>query len=704
MTKCCPPGHIFSGNPKVECVPAPSNATQLHVLQRNATGEFQGLPQCDEPEDVTTMPLNSFDSNRFIEVPACLEIVYDQETEKSTVTVVSCRSNKDRQMKTINASLSQLAHIRKCCPQETIFDERTKTCVSWTNESQSVVTFLPNGLADVDFVIISSEGPPTCKGPIVDYKIDPDDIFLRNDTFSVIVPAFKNDVIVKEELLINEDDTCLEMIPDTVSNRRLIARICRPPEFCDKNACIRKCCAEDEFFYAKGCNKFAIPEEPKEFYQAFASAVNQTESSAFNTSNDYGVLIGKPCRYDMFPVHPSEEKWFATSEGHILIEGYPLYRHNQYCMDIFYNNSMTPFDQDFHLFMCFNNPVIQENRRITFRVNTALEIVSCTFLLITLLVYVCLPSLQNLHGKTLMCHVGSLFLAFTCLAILTWVVPGSPFDNEEKETARITCKALAYTMLFCFLSSFSWLNVMCFDIWWTFGILRGSTITKARGHRKKFLLYCSYAWGLSLLVSILAIVADSTDILPDYLQPDIGNRNCWFTQDSSSYGELTFFIGPVTVQLIVNMVFFILTSVHCNKVKAEIRRMTTDPADPRSKRFHSDRIKFMMNIKLFIVMGISWTCEVISFLLKKYLEDVSWHQTLFYASDVFNLLQGLLIFILFVLKNRVYQALRKRLGFDNNKKPSPTCNAKMALQDPHRVRKSASTSTLTTTFVISSAP
>lgn len=58
-----------------------------------------------------------------------------------------------------------------------------------------------------------------------------------------------------------------------------------------------------------------------------------------------------------------------------------------------------------------------------------------------------------------------------------------------------------------------------------------------------------------------------------------------------SYGELTFFIGPVTVQLIVNIVFFTLTAVHCNKVKAEIRRMTTDPADPRSKRFHSDRIR-----------------------------------------------------------------------------------------------------------------
>jgi len=30
-------------------------------------------------------------------------------------------------------------------------------------------------------------------------------------------------------------------------------------------------------------------------------------------------------------------------------------------------------------------------------------------------------------------------------------------------------------------------------------------MTKARRHRKKFLLYCLYAWGLSFLVSILAI-------------------------------------------------------------------------------------------------------------------------------------------------------------------------------------------------------
>jgi len=70
--------------------------------------------------------------------------------------------------------------------------------------------------------------------------------------------------------------------------------------------------------------------------------------------------------------------------------------------------------------------------------NTVLEVISCAFLLITLLVYVCLPSLQNLHGKTLMCHVSSLLLAFTCLPIITWIMPSDVIEEQF----MTTCKAL----------------------------------------------------------------------------------------------------------------------------------------------------------------------------------------------------------------------------------------------------------------------
>lgn len=696
LAKCCPPGEIFSGYSTVECVSVPKNARELYVNYWNITAEFQGIPQCDKSEDLMTTPLNDLKSNNFLEVPACLEILHEQITGESIVIVVHCRSNKDRWVKAINASFPQLVDIRKCCPRDTVFDSRTKACVSQLSESENLVGFLLNRSVDAELVMVATEGPPTCKGAIVDYKINENDVFLRNNAYSVMVPVFKNRN-VKEELLVTEDNVCLDMTPDFASDRTLVARVCNDPEFCDTNACIRKCCAENEFFYIQGCNKLAIPNEPTEFHEALANAVNQTKSSAFDTTKDYGVLIGKPCKYGMYPTDPREEEWFLTSRGHVSIKNYDLYDQSRYCMDIFYN--ISEFDQSLYFFICFDAPA-KEISVSRWRMNTALQITSCAFLLMTLLVYVCLPSLQNLHGKTLMCHVISLLLAFTCLPVITWITPIDGFEEQN----ITTCKVLAYIMLFSFLSAFSWLNVMCFDIWWTFGVLRGSTITKAREHRKRFLLYCLYAWGFAFLVSIFAIIADSTDILPDCLQPDIGNRSCWFTQSRDSYGELTFFIGPVMILLISNVVFFILTSTYCNKVKAEIKRVTTDPTDPRSKRFRSDRKRFIMNVKLFIVMGMSWICEVISFFLIKYLNYEHWHHVFFYTSDVFNCLQGLLIFILFVLKSRVYQALRRRLALDiKNKKPTPTGNATTTLHDPYRIRKSMSSSTLTT-FAISSTP
>lgn len=62
------------------------------------------------------------------------------------------------------------------------------------------------------------------------------------------------------------------------------------------------------------------------------------------------------------------------------------------------------------------------------------------------------------------------------------------------------------------------------------------------------------------------------------------------------FGELIFFRGPVAIQLISNVVFFILTSEHCSKVKAEIRRVA-DPSDPKSKRFHADKTKWVYRLK-----------------------------------------------------------------------------------------------------------
>lgn len=62
-----------------------------------------------------------------------------------------------------------------------------------------------------------------------------------------------------------------------------------------------------------------------------------------------------------------------------------------------------------------------------------------------------------------------------------------------------------------------------------------------------------------------------------------------------------------------------------------------------------------MNIKLFIVMGGSWSLEILATLFRDY--DQLW-----YASDVFNIFQGVLIFVIFVCKAKVWQEIKQRLG------------------------------------------
>lgn len=63
-----------------------------------------------------------------------------------------------------------------------------------------------------------------------------------------------------------------------------------------------------------------------------------------------------------------------------------------------------------------------------------------------------------------------------------------------------------------------------------------------------------------------------------------------------------------------------------------------------------------MNMKLFIVMGVSWMLEVIATVYRQ--NSIVW-----YFSDTFNILQGVLVFLIFVFKWKVYHAIRQRLGF-----------------------------------------
>lgn len=132
----------------------------------------------------------------------------------------------------------------------------------------------------------------------------------------------------------------------------------------------------------------------------------------------------------------------------------------------------------------------------------------------------------------------------------------------------------------------------------------------------------------------------------------------WFLSISDDI-SIVFFLGPVGILILANLVFFILTLQYCNRVKREIHRMQSSNEQKKvlRARFFVNKALFMMNTKLFIVMGTPWVLELLTACF--YSRD---RLFLGILSDSFNVLLGVLVFLIFVFKKRVWEEVLQKLG------------------------------------------
>ncbi|XP_076245702.1 G-protein coupled receptor Mth2 isoform X1 [Calliopsis andreniformis] len=267
-------------------------------------------------------------------------------------------------------------------------------------------------------------------------------------------------------------------------------------------------------------------------------------------------------------------------------------------------------------------------------------IISIPFFLVTFLVYAIIPELRNLYGKTLMCYVACLILAYTFLILAKLFYFAFSF-----------CSAIAIIIYFSFLASFFWLNVMCFDIWWTFGGFRSLQGSVKQRERKKFLIYSIYAWGCASLLTGVCMIMDFLPQIPNsFIRPGFGNRSCWIT---TRMATAIYFYAPMGVTVICNICLFISTAI---KIMQHKKDTAHHLKGVDSKRHDDNKQWFNLYLKLFIVMGINWSMEIISFLF---------HDSppyIWYFTDLANTLQGVIIFLIFVWKDKIKQLLLKRLG------------------------------------------
>ncbi|XP_018358184.1 PREDICTED: G-protein coupled receptor Mth2-like [Trachymyrmex cornetzi] len=262
-------------------------------------------------------------------------------------------------------------------------------------------------------------------------------------------------------------------------------------------------------------------------------------------------------------------------------------------------------------------------------------LLSLLFLLLTFIIYSILPIFQTIHNYTMRTHVGSLFIAYAIMCF------GQFFKLNELKY----CVALAYIFYFFFLSSFFWLNAICFDIWWTFRELWPRTI-KIKD-KKKHIIYSIYAWGVTIFLIVICVIMDNIPLPENLVRPEMCEKRFWFGEMEA---QTLYFYVPMGATIISNIFFFVSSTlmILCLKIRIANRLEASDIT-----RRDENKQRFNMYLLLFLVMGIAWISELMSL--------IDFHGFIWYLQfATISDMQGFFIFIIFVCRKRILKMLLKR--------------------------------------------
>ncbi|EEB14456.1 class B secretin-like G-protein coupled receptor GPRmth1, putative [Pediculus humanus corporis] len=408
---------------------------------------------------------------------------------------------------------------------------------------------------------------------------------------------------------------------------------------CTTTPCLRKCCLKGQVFINNTCKPRDLDIKPAVFTEGYAYIP------------DYGIsnfhrAFGDTCKYKSYQlepeVYPTDEYYLITNGTLVLPNDNVAYDASQFCFENIIRNSNDDLNSDYEeiilkAFVCFPEEPQPPEKMIAYPVGM---IISMPFLLATFIVY-SLPELRNLHGKNLMSEVASLLTAY--IALVTTQLGG----NTISDTLCIICGFLTQ---YGFLATFFWLNVMCFDIWSTFsGFGKFSGRVKVK-ELKKYILYSFYAWGCPTLILLVTVAIDYSPNVPDFIiKPNIGTKKCYF---ETKIATLVYFYAPMAVIVICDITLFVLTAFKICKVRKETKVLMQNE---NRRNEETNKQRYNLYLKLFLVMGINWVTEIISWLFEGPKE-------FWYFTDFMNSLQGVLIFVICVLTKSTKKRISKRFS------------------------------------------
>ncbi|KAJ8731259.1 hypothetical protein PYW07_004423 [Mythimna separata] len=407
---------------------------------------------------------------------------------------------------------------------------------------------------------------------------------------------------------------------------------------CIGRQCLHRCCKRGSAFFNGSCsetNSSAInPFSPPVYNGRVASSVAAHER--------FFYLYQRPCD-DSYLVDSgvAGEELFLQENGtiyEVTPGGQMWHPAMTYCVEMMFNENFS--EPRLVAGICFQD-IETDDSPILYTAYAVGLILSVPFLLATFLIYAFIPELRNLHGMCLMAYCGGLVVAYPFLAYLKLHV-------GRVGVAMTGCLVVAFIVYYAFQTSFFWLNVMCFDIWRTFSGYRGGSTNKRRDKRR-FLLYGLYAWGVPLLLTGLTAAMQFSDLPQHIISPGFGTKRCWFVD---WLADLVYFFTPVLVLVVCNVIFFSVTAHRIRSIRQETA-ILKGAESSRSDKLKKDKQRYGLYLKLFMVMGVNWTVELLSFAVG----GSNWYWIII---DISNIGLGIFVFLIFVWKKKVRNLVQKR--------------------------------------------
>ncbi|CAG0879165.1 unnamed protein product [Darwinula stevensoni] len=589
--KCCP------GQDQYGVYDRETGVTKCHVRTTNETIGPPLLPDC---EAEVKLVLDQPDPSLLANTPHC----HDEFLEGNATFVKAfllCHAQPDIDPTPVQSQEGINIIIRKCCPLEEGYDLHQQKCVprpfSWSLPVLNPETMEIRNLSSDQFQIkIDDLSSISCTKDMLLPKKDPRETYnVLYDTGHLYLPASK--------VTYSPEEFCLDHGRLENGSWIDLARICDRKEKilkeCKGKVCVQKCCVETDILNAsKEATHPCGPadrlwDSKKHFHPHPPAEVHVITNFPICPGMTEGGILLRPTTNDTF---------YVTSTGVLMVEKYKAFHVPGYCID-----DMMTSNETFEPVAVICYPEASPGKELVYKIYSALLVVSTVFLFITFLLHLILPERKSLHGKTILCYVGCLLVASIALSIARF--------GTEKDIPDSLCLIAVFTIFYFYLSTFFWLNIISFDIWYSLSELRERI--HDQGHEKKVLIrYSLYAFGVPMcIVAIACIVEHAPNIPTSIIKPGINPQiRCWL------HGN-----------------------VHAR-----------DTAQLHRSRCQTQKQKFLVYIKLFGVMGLSWVTEVISYFIKE-------PAVVFMFTDIINILQGFFIFLIFVCKKKTIRYLKRKV-------------------------------------------